>query len=215
MRWASLLFVGAVGAGFAACSEIRTPTLEAWADSTTLQPGQSTQLHVLRHFEGGPFDDVTSQVQYGVEPKSIITISPTGQVTPASDTGVATVTVTEKDDTAFTTIRFTVSTVAAKIVSITLDPTPEIVLTPGQTQQITANAIMSDLTTQDVTKNLTWTSSSSAVATVGDVIGSYGLVNALTQGDATITAVDSATNTTASTVVLVRGGTDAGADAGP
>lgn len=209
MRWA-LLLVAVAG-----CSEIRTPTLEASADSTTLAPGQTTQLHVIRHFEGGPFDDVTSQVQYSVTPKSIITISGTGQVTPASDSGVATVTITEKDDTAFTTIRFSVQTVAAKIVSIKLDPSPEIVLTPGQTKQITATAVMSDLTSVDVTKNLAWTSSNINAATVGNEVTSFGLVNAITQGDATITALDKATNTNASIVVLVRGGTDAGADGGP
>lgn len=207
MRWACLF---TAVAAVVSCSEIRTPTLEAWADSTTLQPGQTTQLHVLRHFEGGPFDDVTSQVQYGVEPKSIIDISATGVVTPASDTGVATVTVTEKDDTAFTTLRFTVTTVAAKIVSITLDPATEVVMTPGETQQITAHAIMSDLTNQDVTKSLTWTSSSAANVTVGNAIGSFGLATAIAQGQSTITATDPATNATASTVVLVRGSADAG-----
>src|ERR1700744_501227 len=105
MRWASLL----IGALVLSCSEIRTPTLEASADSTTLSAGQTTQIHVLRHFEGGSFDDVTSQVQYGISPKSIINLTVSGntvQVTPASDTGTATVTITEKDDTAFTTLRF-------------------------------------------------------------------------------------------------------------
>ena len=50
MRRASLL-IGAILA--ISCSEIRTPTLEASADLTTLSAGQTTQVHVLRHFEGG------------------------------------------------------------------------------------------------------------------------------------------------------------------
>ena len=65
------------------------------------------------------------------------------------------------------------------------------------TQQLTATLNMSDETTQDVTSTATWTSSDEAVATVS----TGGLVTAVAEGSATITAAASGQSGTCAVTV--------------
>jgi hypothetical protein len=77
----------------------------------------------------------------------------------------------------------TVTVTAASLVSIALTPpAPSVAL--GSRQQFTATGTFSDNSTQDLSADLTWTSSSTAVATVS----SSGLVSTLGTGTATIIA---------------------------
>jgi uncharacterized repeat protein (TIGR03803 family) len=78
---------------------------------------------------------------------------------------------------------FLVTVTPASLVSIALTPpAPSIAL--GSRQQFTATGTFSDNSTQDLSADLTWTSSSTAVATVS----SSGLVSTLGTGTATIIA---------------------------
>ncbi|MGE3172700.1 MAG: beta strand repeat-containing protein [Planctomycetota bacterium] len=79
----------------------------------------------------------------------------------------------------------------AVLVSLAVTPTaPSIAL--GTTQQFAATGTFSDLSTQDLTDAVTWTSSASAVATVGNAPGSEGLAQSAAVGAATITAASGA-----------------------
>ena len=66
--------------------------------------------------------------------------------------------------------------------SITVSPSAPAV-TVGQSQQLTATALYSDSTSNDVTSSVTWSSSDNAVATVA-----VGMVSTKAQGSATISA---------------------------
>ncbi len=71
--------------------------------------------------------------------------------------------------------------------SIMITPTTPS-LEKGTTQQFTATAIYSDNTTQDVTTLVTWSSSSTAVATISNDADTKGRVSAVAVGTTTISA---------------------------
>jgi len=75
----------------------------------------------------------------------------------------------------------------ATLTSIEVTPAnPSIAL--GKTQQFTATGTYSDSTTQNLTKSVTWDSSSKSVATISNAVGSNGLAISLTPGPTAITA---------------------------
>ena len=75
----------------------------------------------------------------------------------------------------------------AQLVSIQVTPAnPAIV--KGATVQLTATGSFTNSTQQDITSQVTWASSDSAIASVSNASGSYGLVTGAGQGQAAITA---------------------------
>src|SRR6185295_2512251 len=61
-------------------------------------------------------------------------------------------------------------------------------LAKGTTAQLTATGVYSDSSTQDLTAQVTWTSSAMAVASVSNAAGSEGLVSGLATGAANVSA---------------------------
>jgi hypothetical protein len=88
----------------------------------------------------------------------------------------------------------------ATLVSIEVTPAaPSITL--GSTQQFTATGSYSDGSTQDLTTQVTWASSDSAVATVSNAAGSNGLGTSAGVGSTTVSATsDAVTGSTTLTV---------------
>jgi len=106
----------------------------------------------------------------------------------ATGLGVATVTATDPSSLIQGTAALTVT--PAVLVAITVSP-PAASVGKGGTEQFTATGVYSDLSTADLTKAVTWsTSSSSSVATVSDASGSAGLATATGLGVSTVTATD-------------------------
>lgn len=185
------------------CAETRQPTLEVTASTTTLAAGQSARLTVTRYFPGGPAETVTDRVRFAVTPRDVVSVSAEGVVTAASQSGNATVRISDPQSEASTSVGFVV--LGNAIVSLRVDPTPAIALVPGQTRSLTATATFTDGSEQDVTRRVQWSSSNEAAAIVGSTQGNFGVVSALTEGDTTITVADVPSNTQARTLVFVRG----------
>ena len=80
-------------------------------------------------------------------------------------------------------------------------------LAKGTQQPLTATGIYTDHSTQYLTTSVTWGSSNSTVASVGDSAGSMGVIRAVGTGSATITAamggVSSSTSVTVTAATLV------------
>ncbi|MCK5796081.1 MAG: Ig-like domain-containing protein, partial [Deltaproteobacteria bacterium] len=76
---------------------------------------------------------------------------------------------------------------AAKLISIAVTPTDKS-LHVNDTQQYTARGTYSDSTVQDITTQVTWTSTDTGVATISSASGSEGLATALVIGHTTIAA---------------------------
>ncbi len=87
------------------------------------------------------------------------------------------------------------------LLTITVAPTA-VSVPNGETQQFTATGHYSNLSTENLTDTVTWSSSSTAVATVSNTSGSQGVATAAGTGLATIMAVDGSVTGTAAMTVL-------------
>jgi cysteine synthase len=85
--------------------------------------------------------------------------------------------------------------------AVAIDPLPSVLLTvtvtppgatvaPGAHQQFTAMGTYSDLTTRDITSQVTWTTSDAAVATVSNAAATKGRATGVAAGGVAITATD-------------------------
>jgi hypothetical protein len=92
----------------------------------------------------------------------------------------------------------------AKLTSIAITPSPLSVAVAGH-QQLTATGTWGDTSTREITTDVTWLSSSDAVATVSNAAGSRGLFTAVSAGPITLTAAfQGVTGTLAATVTATH-----------
>jgi len=139
--------------------------------------GGTQQFTAIGTYTDGSTTDLTNTVSWSASPNTVAGINSTGLVT-ALTPGTATITASWGQISSSATF-----TVTAQMVSIAINP-PNPSIPFGLSEPLTATGTFSDGSTQDVTGDVTWTSSSSAVATVT----SAGLVTPVTQGTTTITA---------------------------
>jgi hypothetical protein len=100
----------------------------------------------------------------------------------------------------------TLSVTAAVLVSIDVDPYDAITVV-GVTRQFVASGAYTDSTVQDLTQQVTWTSSTRTVATISNAAGSKGLATPARVGStfisATLGSVRGSTTLTVSNATLV------------
>jgi uncharacterized protein YjdB len=86
---------------------------------------------------------------------------------------------------------------APKLVSIAITPASQ-TIAPLTTQQFIATGTYSDNSTQNITGSVSWSSSKTAVATIGDSSPTNGLATGVAKGTTTITATSGTISSTAS-----------------
>ena len=156
---------------------------------TTLGIGDTAQILATVY----PTTVSNKNVLYVSSAPDIVEVSDTGRITAKAE-GNATVTVTsEATSTVTATVGVSVSAAVVPVESITLNHSTASLLV-GQTLQLTA-AVTPDNATD---KTVTWTSSDGGAASVDE----NGLVTALEQGDATITAVPNGNSTLSASCVI-------------
>ncbi|MFN0064252.1 MAG: beta strand repeat-containing protein [Myxococcaceae bacterium] len=171
----------------------------------TLPRGTTMQFSAIGTYTDDSTQDITSSVTWSSSAPSIATVSNsagTKGFANAVNAGTATLTAAlgALSDTSDVTVT------SATLVSINVTPaTPSIPL--GQFVQFSATGTYSDATTQDLTAQVTWTSSAPAVATISNVVGTKGRATSVSPGSTTITAafgaVSSARTLTVTGAVLV------------
>ena len=144
----------------------------------TIAKGTSVQLIATGIFSDGSTQILTNQVTWSSGNSGIATVSPLGLVTGVS-AGSTPITGTLQGVSGSTTATVNDATLTAITVSPANQSIPK-----GTTLQLTATGTFNDGTTEDLTTQVTWTSSAQAVATVSNV----GVVSGLSLGPATITA---------------------------
>ncbi len=88
------------------------------------------------------------------------------------------------------------------LVSISVTPVQQTIAL-GMPQQFIAMGTYANATTGDVTASVTWSSSNTSVATISNTFNFQGRVTSVGTGSTIITATDSATNVSASTVLTI------------
>ena len=159
-------------------------------DGLTLGIGIGQQYTATAIYSDGSTQDLVSGVTWSSSATGVATINSSGL---ATTVGAGTATITAKVGSFTDTTLLTV--VAANLVSISVTPTP-VSIAVGTDQQFSAIGSFNDGSTQLLT-SVTWSSSSSSVAT----INSAGLATAVGTGTATITATSGSVSGTAALTV--------------
>jgi len=142
----------------------------------SLRPGVSVQLTATGTYSDGSHQDLTSSAAWTSSAIAVAAVGPTGVATAVTG-GSTTITATSGSVSGNDLLS------VASLVSIAVTPSaPTVPL--GEQQQLSATGTFSDGSTQDLTSSATW--SSSAAGTVP--VSATGLVSALMQGTATVTA---------------------------
>ncbi|GIM20651.1 hypothetical protein KHM09_31020 [Leptospira borgpetersenii] len=166
---------------------ILTSITIAPTSSFNIAKGLNQNFVATGHYTDGSSRDLTSQVTWISSNTSIATISNAsgheGFVSTVS-TGTTTITATLGAISNSTSLTVT----AAVLVSISVGPTNSFVYMT-QTKNFTATGTYSDGTMQDLTTQVTWTSSDTTLGTVSNAFGTEGKVTGIAAGAVTITSI--------------------------
>ena len=166
---------------------------------TSIAVGTELQLIATGTYIDGSTRDITSSVLWSSSNTAVATVSNApvsyGLVT-AIGAGFTEITA------AFGAISasFPLTVTSAVLVSIEVTPTNPSIAN-GTTEQFTATGVFSDGTTQNLTSQVAWSSSSAGVATVSNAAGTQGLATGVSPGTSIITAaLDAVSGNTTLTV---------------
>lgn len=151
--------------------------------------GSSQQFTATGTYTDATTQDLTTAVTWAPATGTVATLSNTaGSQGLAVALSPGTVTVSATLGNVVGTTGLTVT--AVTLVSIAITPTTATIRSgPTHAQQYIAIGHYSDLSTQDITAQVTWLSSNTTTATISNAGGSQGLATGLAQGTTTITAV--------------------------
>jgi hypothetical protein len=131
-------------------------------------------------FSDNTHRDVTTEVIWSTSDTAIATVSnATGTQGVATGVAAGAVGITAQSGSLSTSVVMTVT--SATLSSIGVTPA-SVTLPKGLTQALTATGTFSDGTTQDLTTQVTWSSSDAATASVSNADGSQGVVTAADPG---------------------------------
>jgi len=162
------------------------------ASPDDLALGTTLQLKATGTYSNGSTLIISSRVTWTSTDPKIATVSPLGVVTSAAtgNTGIT----ASLSGMSSNVINLTVSAPTLSSIEVTFDSFNNLAV--GATQQFTATGTYSDSSTQDITSEVTWASSSPDIAAISDA----GLAKGLADGKTDITA--SLSGVTAKAVTL-------------
>lgn len=176
-------------AGVTVTSAVLT-SIQVGIPSPSLASGSTEQLTATGIFSDNTTQPLTSQVAWQSSDTTVAAISGVGVLT-ALKAGAVTVTATLNSLSGSGSVTIT----APALSSITVSPAVFSVAS-GQTKQLSAQGVYTDGTTQDVTGQVTWSSSTASAA-----VDSNGLVTGVSVGSSVITASIGSTKGTAAVTV--------------
>jgi uncharacterized protein YjdB len=137
-------------------------SIQVAPNSMSIGMGATQQFTATAHLSDNSTKDITSSAQWSSSDSSIASITSAGVATGSAS---GTVTITAQSTTFKSTATLTVSSAAANLVSIAISPAASS-MPVNTTQQFTATGSYSDGSSADLTVLVTWSSSSTATATV-------------------------------------------------
>lgn len=197
----ALLMTACGGAGSGHPSAAPVPTSLAITPAVASQPaGGTQQFTATAVFSDNSRPDVTSQVVWASSASSVATVTGSGGLGTAVAPGDAVISASLTAAGRTVTATAALSVTPAEIRSIAVTPTSGN-LELGANQQFTATATLTDGTTQDMTRDASWTTSDPTVLRVNMSSGRAGLAN--TRGPGAATVIATVNGTSGSTVVTV------------
>jgi hypothetical protein len=150
--------------------------------SIAIANGTQVQLTATGHFSDSSTENLTSQVAWQVADGTIATVS-----TASGSEGLVT-TVMPGSTSVSATLNGKQATAALQVKDVTLmsiavtPPSPSIAV--GGTQQLTATGTFSDMSTQDLTAQASWSSADNTEVVVSNADGMRGLCSGVSAGGA-------------------------------
>ena len=160
--------------------------IEVSPAAPSIANGQTQQFTATGLYTDNSTEDLTAQATWASSDTAVATVSNaagSNGLATAVALGTPTVYATSGGVTGETTLTVTDAT----LVSIEVSPAAPSIAN-GQTQQFTATGLYTDNSTEDLTAQVTWASSDSAVATVSNAAGSNGLATTAGLGSTTVSA---------------------------
>ncbi len=178
-------------------SKVTLQSIQVTPAVTSVVVGTNQTFKATGMYSDGSMQDLTASAKWSSSSNRVATIS-SGGVATCNSLGVATITAKSQGVSGTSTL--TVIATPPTLTSIAVAPAnPSVVA--GQTLQFTATGTYSDGSTQNLSSSSTWNSSNTNVAT----IASGGMATSKNPGTTTITANDSSTGITGTTVLTVTG----------
>ena len=153
----------------------------------SLPKGVTLGLSATATFSNGTTQDVTAEATWSTSDPGIATVSNAAQykgLVAAQTPGSTIIEANYNGVSDSTTVEVTPAVISSISINPGLPSTPL-----GVDQQLTATAVYSDGTTQDLTSQVTWTSSDSSIVALSNAGGSEGLATPVALGTARVTAV--------------------------
>ncbi len=166
--------------------------------NSNLTVGSTQQMTATGHYTNGSTQNLTSSVTWTSSDTTIATVDSRGMVT-AKEHGDVKISATMNGVGGSANL-----TVTATLVSISVSATT-LSIASATSEQFTATGTYNDGSTQNITSNVTWASSYTAVATISSSNPTQGLAKALSAGTTSITATSG--SITGSTTLTVTSAT--------
>jgi uncharacterized protein YjdB len=211
----SATFAGIGGATSLTVTPAELVALAVSPTSPSIALGTGQAMVAMGTFTDATVQDMTAEVAWSSSDETIATVSNAdGSRGMASSVAMGSATISASSGSVAGSTLLTVT--SATLVSIDVTPAvPSIAL--GRSQAFVATGMYTDATTQDVTGQVTWSSSSASVATVSNADGSRGLATSAGVGTSSIGAalagVSGSTTLTVTSAVVVSIEVDPGASA--
>ena len=148
--------------------------------TVTIANGTTYQFTAFGYYNDGSKHNLTNKVGWTSSDTTVATIGPGTGRAQAAGVGSTTITATLGSVSGTATLDVT----AATIQSITVGPSSTSI-PPLTTESFIAIGTFSDMSTQNLTQQVTWTSSKPAVATISNSPGSYGVATGVAPGGST------------------------------
>jgi hypothetical protein len=182
----SATIAGVTGSTTLTVSTAMLQSIEVIPANPSIALGSTQALTATGHFSDTTSLDLTSQVSWSSTALAVATVSnAAGSRGVATSVGAGMTTIIASLGAVAGTTTLTVTPATLTAIAIT----PADATTPLSTPlQYLATGTYSDMTTQDITTQVTWSSSDSGVVTISSAAGSQGLATPVAAGMAIITA---------------------------
>jgi uncharacterized protein YjdB len=162
-------------------------SIEVSPAGQTLAAGYELQLTATGTYSDSSTQDLTTQVTWSSSDDGVATVSNDVE-TQGLVHGWSPGTVTIGAELGGVTGSVDLEVTPAELLEITIEPLADEPLPAGLTRQYAATGSFSDLSTADITTQVTWATSDDTVLAISNAGGSEGLATALAVGTVTITA---------------------------
>jgi hypothetical protein len=177
---------GILGSADLTVTEAVLVSIQVNPEQATVAKGLTVPFTAIGLFSDGTTEDLTSQATWtSLQPSvaSVSNASGTEGVATGLNPGVAQIQATLNGISGSANLTVT----AAILTSITITPVNPVIATQSSVQ-FTATGVFSDNTTENLTTQVSWSSSNTSVASISNASGSKGLATGLNEGVTTIKA---------------------------